>query len=169
MRFKTSMLVEKQKHAIYAHTLEHPEGRNMKWNEMRWNRVMHHGNHARRGGSRLSSLPLQETSELIWKAGTWILRPESISQAMDRCLRWHLTYPCSRCPQLVKLLPFVPGLPTHTKPHWHVDLFFACSCRCLVWHAPLGAVVCPAIVHEAVLWHKTWWSKVCDAVLLAST
>ena len=31
------------------------------------------------------------------KAGTWILRPESISQAMDRCLRWHLTYPCSRC------------------------------------------------------------------------
>ena len=21
-----------------------------------------------------------------------------ISQALDRCLRWHLTYPCSRCP-----------------------------------------------------------------------
>ena len=25
-----------------------------------------------------------------------------ISQALDRCLRWHLTYPCSRCPLLSK-------------------------------------------------------------------
>ena len=31
-------------------------------------------------------------------AGTSVLRPELISQAMERCLRWHLTLPRLRCP-----------------------------------------------------------------------
>ena len=31
-------------------------------------------------------------------AGTSALRPELISQAMKRCLRWHLTSSCPRCP-----------------------------------------------------------------------
>ena len=40
-----------------------------------------------------------------------------ISQALDRCLRWHLTYPCSRCPLLSKkFYIFSDGSHTHTLP-----------------------------------------------------
>ena len=48
----------------------------------------------------------REMCLLIWLArgpqpffaGTSALRPELISQAMERCLRWHLTLPRPRCP-----------------------------------------------------------------------
>ena len=36
-----------------------------------------------------------ETMKLLAGTSRW---SAVISQALDRCLRWHLTYPCSRCP-----------------------------------------------------------------------
>ena len=51
---------------------------------------------------------------------------------MDRCLRWHLTYPCSRCILLVKLLPFVPRLPTHTQSQYRHGICFLLA-RVIAW------------------------------------
>ena len=56
------------------------------------------------------------------KAGTWILRPKSLSRTMDRRLRWHLTYPCSRCPLVDNtkypiILHVTSLLHTHTHTH----------------------------------------------------
>ena len=38
-----------------------------------------------------------------------------ISQALDRCLRWHLTYPCSRCPLQSRSFTSVQMIHTHNN------------------------------------------------------
>ena len=103
-----------------------------------------------------------------------------ISQALDRCLRWHLTYPCSRCPLLSKkFYIFTDGSHTHTQhthtPHthsgrrgttWHPPSFHVAGVALMALGGALGLAWSP--VTPGTPRHFAWqaWHKLTSTVVL---
>ena len=83
-----------------------------------------------------------ETMKLLAGTSRW---SAVISQALDRCLRWHLTYPCSRCPPAL----FRKGEDGRKKKREVLHLF-----RCYT-HTPGQSRVNPERQEEEKSGHTT--------------